>query len=132
MSEAAAEQPTVKHTTRIKDGQTIIDVAGETEVAFIIQSAGGERIYFPPEEMDDEKPAVDDEGPYQGVDDHSESPYEADSPYRPAEGDSPYQPSEDDEQVSTRGVTETRTGFEIVHPEPAHEVTVVRRVGADN
>jgi len=124
MSEAAAEPPTVEYTTRIEDGQTIIDVTGETDVAFIVQSAGGERIYFPPEDMD-EKPAGDPDSPYQP----SDSPYEADSPYQPA--DSPYQPSEDEEEISTRGVTETRTGFNITHPEPAAEITVVRRAEAE-
>ncbi|WP_411797725.1 hypothetical protein [Halonotius sp. F2-221B] len=130
MSEAAAELPTVEYETRIEDGQTIIDVTGESEVAFIIQSAGGERIYFPPEEMD-EKPAADPDSPYQGSDDPYDSPYEADSPYQPADADSPYQPSEDEEDVSTRGVTETRTGFKITHPEPAAEITVVRRAEAE-
>jgi len=33
--------------------------------------------------------------------------------------------------VSTRGVTETRTGFKITHPEPAAEITVVRRAEAE-
>lgn len=122
MSEAAAELPTVEYTTRIENGETIIDVTGETEVAFILQSAGGERIYFPPEEMD-EKPAADPDSPYQP----SDSPYEADSPYQPADAENPYQPSEDDAEVSTRGVTETRTGFKINHPEPATEITVVRK-----
>lgn len=132
MSEAAAERPTVEYTTHIEDGNTIIDVAGETEVAVVIQSEGGERIYFPPEDIDEEKPAVNTEGPYEGVDDPYDSPYDADSPYRPAESDSPYQPDEKDEQVSTRGVTETRTGFTITHPEPATEITVVRRGEATN
>ena len=123
MSEAAAELPTVEYTTRIEDGQTIIDVTGETDVAFIIQSAGGERIYFPPEDMDEDKPRTTDDSPYQP----SDSPYEADSPY---DADSPYQPAEEDEEISTRGVTETRTGFKITHPEPANEITVVRRAEA--
>ena len=125
MSEAAAELPTVEYTTRIEDGQTTIDVTGETAVAFIVQSAGGERIYFPPEDID-EKPAGDPDSPYQP----SDSPYEADSPYQPADADSPYQPSEEQEETSTRGVTETRTGFKITHPEPAREITVVRRTEA--
>jgi len=126
MSEAAAELPTVEYTTRIEDGQTIIDVTGETKVAFIVQSEGGERIYFPPEDMDDDKPVGDADSPYQP----SDSPYEADSPYQPADADSPYQPSEDEQEISTRGVTETRTGFKITHPEPATEITVVRKTEA--
>lgn len=122
MSEASAEMPSVEYDTRIEDGQTIIDVTGEDEVAVIVQSAGGERIYFPPEDMD-AKAKADDDSPYQPGD----SPYEADSPYRPADGDSPYQPNEDDDSVSTRGVTETRTGFRITHPEPAAEITILRK-----
>lgn len=121
MSEAAAERPTVEYTTRFKDGRTVIDVTGETDVAVIIESESGERIYFPPEDMDT-KPANPD-SPYEP----GKSPYEADSPYQPAEGDSPYEPSDEDDGVSTRGVTETRTGFRITHPELAHDIRVVRR-----
>lgn len=109
------------YTTRIENGRTIIDVSGKHEVTFVIQSASGERIYFPPEEMaqrsEDER-----DSPYQSRD----SPYQSDSPYQPAQGDSPYEPA-DDPEVSTRGVVETRTGFRITHPEPADEITLFRK-----
>lgn len=126
MSEAAVERPTVEYTTRFEDGQTIIDVTGETKVAFIIESESGERIYFPPEDMDE--PTVTPDSPYEP----GKSPYEADSPYQPAAGDSPYEPSDEDETVSTRGVTETRTGFRITHPELANEIRVVRDAAVSN
>lgn len=128
MSEAAATAPAVEYTTRIEDGQTVIDVTGDIEVAVIVQSKSGERVYFPPENISDDKPAADDDSPYQPSGD---SPYEADSPYQPSEGDSPYQPDEDDDEISTRGVTETRTGFKITHPEPAAEITVLRKDEVD-
>jgi len=118
MSDSAMPDEEFAYTTRIEDGKTVIDVTGTHEIAVVIQSAGGERIYFPPEDMSD--PAEQD-SPYQS----SDSPYQADSPYQPAEGDSPYEPA-DDPEVSTRGVTETRTGFRITHPEPAAEITVFR------
>ncbi len=113
-------QPEFTYTTRVQDGKTIIEVTGKHDVAFVIQSEGGERIYFPPEDMSD-KSDDDRDSPYQSHD----SPYQADSPYQPAQGDSPYEPS-DDPEVSTRGVTETRSGFRITHPEPASEITVFR------
>lgn len=108
------------YTTRIEDGQTVIEVSGKHDVAFVIQSASGERIYFPPEDMS-AKSEEERDSPYQSHD----SPYQSDSPYQPSDTDSPYQPSEDPE-VSTRGVTETRTGFRITHPEPAAEITLFR------
>ena len=108
------------YTTRIEDGNTIIEVSRNRDVAFVIQSASGERIYFPPEDMS-EKSDNERDSPYQSRD----SPYQSDSPYQPSESDSPYQPS-DDPEVSTRGVTETRTGFRITHPEPAAEITLFR------
>jgi len=108
------------YTTRIENGTTTIEVTGKHDVAFVIQSESGERIYFPPEDMS-EKSDDDRDSPYQSHD----SPYQADSPYQPAQGDSPYEPAEDSE-VSTRGVTETRSGFRITHPEPASEITVFR------
>lgn len=108
------------YTTRIENGKTIIEIAGKHDVAFVINSESGERIYFPPEDMS-EKSEDDRDSPYQSRD----SPYQSDSPYQPAQGDSPYEPAEDPE-VSTRGVTETRTGFRITHPEPASEITLFR------
>ena len=108
------------YTTRIEDGQTVIEVSGKHDVAFVIQSESGERIYFPPEDMSEPSEEERDR-PYQSHD----SPYQSDSPYQPSDSDSPYQPSEDPE-VSTRGVTETRTGFRITHPEPAAEITLFR------
>jgi hypothetical protein len=118
-SEPVDEAPEFEYTTRIEDGQTIIDVTGNHEVTFVIQSASGERIYFPPEDMS-EKSKDERDSPYQSRD----SPYQsADSPYQPA--DSPYQPS-DDPETSTRGVSETRTGFRINHPEPASEIILFR------
>jgi len=110
------------YTTRIEDGNTIIEVSGNHDVAFVIQSASGERIYFPPEDMS-EKSEDERDSPYQSRD----SPYQSESPYQPS--DSPYQPS-DDPEVSTRGVTETRTGFRITHPEPASEITLFRESAA--
>ncbi len=120
-SETADDVSPVEYSTRITDGRTIIDVTGESQIAVVIQSASGERIYFPPEDMDD-KSREDRDSPYQSRD----SPYQSDSPYQPSDADSPYQPS-DDPEVSTRGVVETRTGFRITHPEPAAEITVFRQ-----
>lgn len=124
MSESDAVDEEFTYTARIENGRTIIDVTGKHDVAFVIESAGGERIYFPPEDMS-EKSDDDRDSPYQSQD----SPYQSDSPYQPAQGDSPYEPS-DDPEVSTRGVTETRTGFRITHPEPAAEITLFRESAA--
>jgi len=120
-------QPEFAYTTRIENGTTTIEVTGKHDVAFVIQSESGERIYFPPEDMS-EKSEEDRDSPYQSEDSpyqSQDSPYQADSPYQPAQGDSPYEPS-DDPEVSTRGVTETRNGFRITHPEPASEITLFR------
>jgi hypothetical protein len=125
-SETVDESPEFEYTTRIEDGHTIIDVTGNHEVTFVIQSASGERIYFPPEDMSN-KSKDEQDSPYQSADSpyqSADSPYQsADSPYQSA--DSPYQPS-DDPEVSTRGVSETRTGFRINHPEPASEIILFR------
>jgi len=116
------------YTTRIEGGKTIIEITGKHDVAFVINSESGERIYFPPEDMstkadDRDSPYQSEDSPYQSHD----SPYQADSPYQSV--DSPYQPAEELEE-STRGVTETRSGFRITHPEPAASITVFRESGA--
>lgn len=96
----------------VSDGRTTIEVSGGREVAVIVRSASGERIYLPPE-------AADDEGGEQ-------------SPYRPA-GDSPYDGAPDDspygaarQQPATLGLTETAGGFRILHPEPVTDCRLLR------
>jgi hypothetical protein len=117
-SETVDEESEFEYTTRIEGDNTIIDVTGYSDVAFVIQSASGERIYFPPEEMGQQS-KDDRDSPYQSRD----SPYQSDSPNQSA--DSPFQ-SSDDSETSTRGVSQTRTGFRITHPEPASEITFFR------
>ena len=122
---STAGQPEFAYTTRIENGKTTIEITGKHDVAFVINSESGERIYFPPEDMSTE--ADDRDSPYQSEDSpyqSHDSPYQADSPYQPA--DSPYEPADEVEE-STRGVSETRSGFRITHPEPAASITVFRR-----
>ncbi|WP_137197047.1 DUF7510 family protein [Halalkalirubrum salinum] len=122
----------VEYTTSIENGRTEIRVSGETDVAFVIRSESGERIYLPPEEANTPVPR-DRQTPYDGAG----TSYDRQNPYQPDEssyqrGDSAYQRGEGtsyqsaDSQTSTRGVIRTRRGFRIVHPEPATEITVVR------
>ncbi|MFD1569830.1 DUF7510 family protein [Halorubrum laminariae] len=95
--------------TRVTDGRTVIDVAGTRDVAVVVRSTGGERIYLPPEGFDEPV---------------SESPYT--SPYQGGSGiegeESPYGGT----SGSTRGVVETADGFRITHPEPVTEFDVFR------
>jgi hypothetical protein len=95
--------------TRVTDDRTVIDVTGTRDVAVVVRSASGERIYLPPEDFDEPV---------------SESPYT--SPYQGGSGvdgeESPYGGA----SVSTRGVIETAEGFRITHPEPTTEFDVYR------
>ncbi|WP_101297662.1 DUF7510 family protein [Halegenticoccus soli] len=115
-------------TTHIEEGRTEITVSGSREVAVVVRSASGERIYLPPEGFDRDRDA---DSPYQSARD--DSPYQSvksDSPYQSVSDDSPYQSVRDDSpyQSLTRspGVTMTENGFRIVHPEAVDEFQVFR------
>ncbi|TKX78777.1 hypothetical protein EXE53_19420 [Halorubrum sp. SD626R] len=94
---------------RVTDDRTVIDVTGTRDVAVVVRSDGGERIYLPPEGFDEPV---------------SESPYT--SPYQGGSGidgeESPYGGT----SGSTRGVVETVDGFRITHPAAATEFDVFR------
>ncbi|WP_135667465.1 DUF7510 family protein [Halorhabdus rudnickae] len=79
----------------IIDDRTVIVVDGTTDVAVVVNSASGERVYLPPEKAVSDTDSRSDEredSPYEGV--PSDSPYEGlqdDSPYEGIPGDSPYE-----------------------------------------
>ena len=93
---------------RVTDDRTVIDVAGTRDVAVVVRSDGGERIYLPPEGFDDPVGGSPYTSPYQGAGAGGEE-----SPYGGESG-------------STRGVIDTTEGFRITHPEPATEFDVFR------
>jgi len=99
--------------TRVVADRTTIEVQGTRDVAVVVRSADGERIYLPPEDFDE---PVED-SPYA-------SPYT--SPYQGAtareDDGTPYRGAVE----STRGVMETAAGFRVRHPEPATEIDVYR------
>jgi len=94
---------------RVTGERTVIDVTGTRDVAVVVRSAGGERIYLPPESFDDPVSGTPYTSPYQGGSgvDGEESPYGGNT-------------------GSTRGVVETADGFRVNHPETATEFDVYR------
>ena len=125
----------VSFEVTIADGETVIEIAGDRDAAVVVESAGGERIYLPPEDFD--RPSgPENDSPYRAAreDGSSQSvtetsPYRSaegsDSPYRAAEhGDSPYQSAQ--VQAPEEGLRPTRDGFVIRHPEPATDVRLLR------
>lgn len=99
----------------VESDRTIVTVSGDRQAAVVVYSNSGERIYLPPEA---------------GADDGSD-------PYRPAGVDSPYEGDRGDRTPygSTRrsdpsvGMNPTPDGFRIHHPEPVHDVRLLRREG---
>jgi len=98
--------------TRVTAERTVIDVTGTRDVAVVVRSASGERIYLPPAGFDEPVSDSPYTSPYQGGSgiDGEESPYGGGS-------------------GSTRGVVETADGFRITHPETADEFDVYRGDG---
>jgi len=95
--------------TRVTDERTVIDVTGTRDVAVVVRSASGERIYLPPAGFDEPVSDSPYTSPYQGG-----SGIDEESPYGGGSG-------------STRGVVvETADGFRITHPETATEFDVYR------
>jgi hypothetical protein len=94
--------------TRVTEARTVIDVTGTRDVAVVVRSEGGERIYLPPERFDEPVSSSPYTSPYQGSGvGGEESPYGGGS-------------------ESTRGVAETADGFRITHPAPVTEFDVYR------
>ena len=93
---------------RVTEERTVIDVTGTRDVAVVVRSNNGERIYLPPEGFDDPVSGSPYTSPYQGAGAGGEE-----SPYGGTSG-------------STRGVIETGDGFRITHPEAATEFDVYR------
>jgi hypothetical protein len=88
-------------------------MAGERDLAVIVRSPSGERVYLPPSDYDEE-PATT---PYRsGV---YQSPYDsgAGTSYDTPHGGAGDEPS---------GVVSTPEGLRIVHPEPITDLRVVR------
>ena len=92
--------------TRIAENRTVIDVTGTRDLAVVVRSESGERIYLPPEGFDEEP---------------EPSPYQS-SYARGDSEESPYREAPD----STRGVVTTAGGFRIRHEEPATEIDLYR------
>lgn len=117
-----AEKP-VSIDVDIEDGRTTVTVSGSTEVAVVVRSASGERVYLPPERTAGDGGAAT---PYESAAQRN-SPYEGittDSPYGGIPGDSPYEPARGSPEEL--GLTRTSNGFRIVHPEPVTDVRLLR------
>jgi len=125
----------VSFEVTITDGETVIEITGDRDAAVVVESAGGERIYLPPEDF--ERPSgPESDSPYRAARD--DSPYQSageTSPYRSADGsDSPYQAADRSDspyrsaqvQAPEEGLRPTRDGFVIRHPEPATDVRLLR------
>lgn len=123
MTAAAASDGPVSVDIDIKEGRTVIAVTGSSEVAVVVRSASGERVYLPPErDESDQSPT----SPYQPAENRN-SPYEgirADSPYEGIPSDSPYGSAR--QSPESEGLTRTANGIRIVHPEPATDVRLLR------
>ncbi len=96
--------------THVGDERTVIDVVGTRDVAVVVRSASGERIYLPPEGFEEPVEASPYRSPYQSSYARSD---EEESPYREA-------------PESTRGVITTADGFRIHHAESPTEIDVYR------
>ncbi|ACV11234.1 conserved hypothetical protein [Halorhabdus utahensis DSM 12940] len=114
--------PPINVTTEFEDGRTVVTVTGNRNVAVVVNSVSGERVYLPPEE---------------GEHDGEPSPYrptgDSDSATAGSSGDSPYEGIQDDSPYGSRrqpdvalGVNPTADGFRVVHPEPADDVRILR------
>ena len=99
--------------TNIESDRTVITVNGTKDMAIVVSSKSGERIYLPPEESDDDE----GDGPYQ-------SAYRSDNPYDGMRDDGPYASTRQTD--STVGMNETASGFRIVHTEPVTDMRVLR------
>lgn len=97
--------------TTIRNGKTIVTITGDRNVAVVVRSRSGERIYLPPEDV-------------VGADeDVIASPYQPGKPPedRDESTETPYDHSGD-----RAGRRRRPEGSRIVHPEPATDVRLLR------
>jgi hypothetical protein len=112
------------------DDRTVIDVTGQRDVAVVVRSDGGEQIYLPPEDFEEE-PARQTpyESPYRGAGEEPNSPYDpadpSSSPYQGAGGTS-QSPYDGTPRPQANGLQSTPTGVRIVHPEPVSDFRLLR------
>lgn len=130
----------VTFSVTIENGETVVTMRGDRDTAVIVRSEMGERIYLPPEDFEREASGGDaedgatDSSPYRGAESSSpyqgaerSSPYqgaESSSPYRGIESDSPYQAAR--QELPSEGMVSTADGYRIRHPEPAHDIRLLR------
>jgi len=133
MADATGHETTspISVTTDIEGDRTVISVSGTKEMAIVVHSKSGERIYLPPEieETTDDDPQTpyrsSEASPYEGI--PSDSPYEgipSDSPYEGITDQSPY--SSTRRPDADVGMHPTASGFRIIHPEPVTELSVLK------
>ncbi|WP_435101953.1 DUF7510 family protein [Halarchaeum sp. P4] len=143
------DAPTVSIDADVAADGTVVTVAGTRDAAVVVYSASGEEIYLPPEDFEDpiENLRSPIDSPYEGTLPESLDPLvreDTPSPYDAADADAtPYDPAGDGDDPSPYaavggentghgpskriiGVESTRTGFRIVHPEPIHDIRVIR------
>lgn len=100
----------------IRDGHTILTITGQRDVAVIVQSRSGERIYLPPEDTVGTAEREFAGGPYQpGVGGETDTGESSDS-------ETPY------DRAGGLGMGESGrlSGSRIVHPEPATDIRLLR------
>jgi len=105
---------------RIRNGRTILTITGKRDVAVIVQSRSGERIYLPPEDAVSGDDSDFSGGPYQpglsGPDEDDESDDDS------SQTETPY----DRTGELGMGRSDQISGSRIVHPEPATDVRLLR------
>ncbi|WP_255197952.1 DUF7510 family protein [Halorarius litoreus] len=121
-AEADTPEKPVSIDIDVENGKTTITVSGDREVAVVVRSASGERVYLPPERTASPggttpyDPAEDGSSPYEG--------YTQTSPYDGRGDASPYSPGR--QSPPEEGMMQTAKGFKIFHPEPATDVRILR------
>ncbi|MFB6188562.1 MAG: hypothetical protein ABEI57_01640 [Halapricum sp.] len=112
---AGDAEETISVETVVKNDRTILTIEGERDVAVIVRSREGERIYLPPEDA------------VKGDQEVIISPYQAGTSASDDEDDDKDQISSPYERMGEGG---GRSGFpsgiRIIHDEPATDVRVLR------
>ncbi len=134
-------EPDAAVETTVTADRTVVEYRGTGDVAVVVRSAAGERVYLPlVDEADDgERDAESQPSPY-GGDDPGASPYGGDTASEGGGargvydglGDdaTPYGGSETSPYGAggglEPGIQPTADGVRVVHPEPATDVRVLR------
>jgi hypothetical protein len=109
----------------VRTDRSILTIEGQRNVAVVVRSKSGERIYLPPEDAVEDDERQQTTSPYSPGTDDEEDDQPIGTTTRSADRSSPYQRG-DEQTGDMAGRSGGLHGLRIIHPEPVTDFRVLR------